>query len=643
MSRERELWAGRGPYEPERYLALLDERFRHKRSGRCVVIGGGPSVTPEAIRELRGVPLIVTNVAAFVEDLRGAREQTVAGVMLDHGLFRRRIRTIARELDYPFFVGETPDDSDAFVECLRELGVHRIVNRGRSPLGHSFLDFTTANNTGFAAIQLAVILGFTRVGLLGFDGIVPGSPLHFHQEYDRQDQGQGQYEEWCWLLDSVAPVFEASGIEVTNLSRVSALGAYEKRAPADWMREEFPGGQDTRERVVTLLPSASPPGRGSTGDPGPGVEDDGRWSGASTRARKATPTIEVLVEECARELEAQRSGHEGLRGGAFARVVGVQEQAGFIDRLCALELGASGVVALERLAAEERDVLLERLSRSFAISRYWLVGEHFCIVLREKRRSSVVALPAAGGSSAVFIGSEPRMCHAERVLKYSIRKHARQAVRTFTMSHADGPPWSEFQIGRPRGVRPVHGTHAAEDAWYTDFSNFRWAVPEKAGFEGRALYLDADVLVLGDVNELLEAPMCSPVQVLSPHELGVMKIDCRAFAGLEGWPSIRQMQENRWRFVDYVNWLNQRGMLGVLPPQWHCIDGVGFEEARTRLVHFSDMGCQPWRPYPDQIAYRPHPRPEVERLWFRYALECQVEGCGEESARGRESLSTARS
>ncbi|MCH6043866.1 glycosyl transferase, partial [Salmonella enterica] len=45
------------------------------------------------------------------------------------------------------------------------------------------------------------------------------------------------------------------------------------------------------------------------------------------------------------------------------------------------------------------------------------------------------------------------------------------------------------------------------EKWSTPFSAFRWAVPAAAGFQGRALYMDADMLVLCDLAEIWDLPL----------------------------------------------------------------------------------------------------------------------------------------
>jgi len=71
--------------------------------------------------------------------------------------------------------------------------------------------------------------------------------------------------------------------------------------------------------------------------------------------------------------------------------------------------------------------------------------------------------------------------------------------------------------------------------------------------------------------------------------------------------------------MKYVRQLASHGALGPLAPRWNCQDGEGFHPMRTALVHDTDMTTQPWRPYPDQVRYKPHPHRELENPWFEYA------------------------
>ncbi|MDH3285017.1 MAG: hypothetical protein OEQ13_09775, partial [Acidobacteriota bacterium] len=241
------------------------------------------------------------------------------------------------------------------------------------------------------------------------------------------------------------------------------------------------------------------------------------------------------------------------------------------------------------------------------------------------------ATPAA--TTRVFIGSEPRMRIAETVLRFSIEQGASSPAEIVSMDYSKGGVWAGWDMGRPAG-RPATGAiHAEEHAvWLTDFTNFRWAIPEVCGFTGRAIVMDVDILVLGDVHELFNLPMSKPILALSPGETGVMLFDCSAFRRLAGWPTVAEMKQSGWGIRRYVELLQRDGAFGQLPERWNCLDGRGFAFGETRLIHYSSKDTQPWRPYPERLFYRPHPDPAMEELWFHHARAAREAGRFEDPA-----------
>jgi len=227
----------------------------------------------------------------------------------------------------------------------------------------------------------------------------------------------------------------------------------------------------------------------------------------------------------------------------------------------------------------------------------------------------------------VFIGTEPRMWVAETVLRYSILAHASVPVEIVSMDYSRGGVWEGWSIGRPRG-RPatVALNEAGNRVWFTEFTNYRWAIPEVCGFAGRAIYLDVDMVVLGDIAELWNTDLPAPVLSLAPNETSVMLFDCARFAGLEGWPAIAEMKTSGWGVREFVAVLQRQQAIGQLPVVWNCLDGQDFSYTRTRLVHYTNMSSQPWRPYPERLHYRCHVMPEMEELWFSYAERARDAG-----------------
>jgi hypothetical protein len=225
----------------------------------------------------------------------------------------------------------------------------------------------------------------------------------------------------------------------------------------------------------------------------------------------------------------------------------------------------------------------------------------------------------------IFIGTEPRMWRGEAVLRHSIGKHVSGPVEIASMDATNGDAyWKGWEMGRPPGQPATSETTSMSEAvWYTDFTNFRWAIPEACGFQGRAIYVDVDEIFLRDPRELgaLEIPPGRGILTLQPYETSVMLFDCAYFRNLDWWPSADLMRTNGWNIRRYVELLHSHGAFAPLPPHWNCLDGNGFTAGTTSLIHYTDMSTQIWRPYPERLAYRRHPAPVAEELWMNLYRE----------------------
>ena len=229
----------------------------------------------------------------------------------------------------------------------------------------------------------------------------------------------------------------------------------------------------------------------------------------------------------------------------------------------------------------------------------------------------------------VFIGTEPRMWLGTAVLKHTINKFTSVPVEIQEMDHSlDDPAWHDWRIGRPHGIPATRNRNElGELVWFTDFTCFRWASPEKCNFQGRAIYNDVDQIYLGDVKELWDLDMDGKaVLSLTTNETSVLLFDCEKFANLDWWPSIEEMKASNWGIKHYIQLLWNHDMFGILPTRWNCLDGRGYAENWTRLIHYTDMSSQPWRPYPERLSYRPHPVPITEELWMDFYYEAQEAG-----------------
>ena len=89
----------------------------------------------------------------------------------------------------------------------------------------------------------------------------------------------------------------------------------------------------------------------------------------------------------------------------------------------------------------------------------------------------------------VFVGADRSQQAAVKVLEYSIRRHTKARVELI--------PMIDLPVPLPKDPRN----------WQrTGFSYSRFCIPKLAGYSGRAIYMDADMLVFRDLSELWSLP-----------------------------------------------------------------------------------------------------------------------------------------
>ena len=171
----------------------------------------------------------------------------------------------------------------------------------------------------------------------------------------------------------------------------------------------------------------------------------------------------------------------------------------------------------------------------------------------------------------IFIGYDPRQAVSYAVLCNSIIRHATVPV-SITPVVIDSLPVPKEMVG------------------LTPFTFTRYLTPWLADFEGLAIFMDADVVVRGDVKELLQATGNEPDKYLWV---------CKSKPRFE-WPSVMVFQaaEHQILTPEYVVVNYQDGVLnklewlpderiGSLPDEWnHCVlyDPPNPE---AKLIHYT--------------------------------------------------------
>ena len=143
--------------------------------------------------------------------------------------------------------------------------------------------------------------------------------------------------------------------------------------------------------------------------------------------------------------------------------------------------------------------------------------------------------------------------------------------------------------------RPAHKRNLAR----TPFSFQRFLIPEFCAYQGRAIYLDADMQVFSDMADLWTMPMGN-------HDL--LTVDGGAL-GRKGQFSVMLLncESLKWRIEDIVDGLDRqeysyeellhdmclaRSVGRDIPAGWNSLEH--HEPQATRLLHYTDMNAQPW-------------------------------------------------
>lgn len=170
----------------------------------------------------------------------------------------------------------------------------------------------------------------------------------------------------------------------------------------------------------------------------------------------------------------------------------------------------------------------------------------------------------------IFIGYDPRQPVAYNVLQHSIIRHASEPVAITPLV------LSQLPLKR-RGL--------------TEFTFSRFLVPALCDFMGQAIFMDADMVVQGDVIELFKlADTAAPVSVVKDQpqfEWASMMVFsnglCRKLTP--------EYVETATDLFDF-GWVGDRP-IGELPAEWnHC---VGYKDANinAKLLHFT-QGLPVW-------------------------------------------------
>lgn len=191
----------------------------------------------------------------------------------------------------------------------------------------------------------------------------------------------------------------------------------------------------------------------------------------------------------------------------------------------------------------------------------------------------------------IFVGCDPNNCDLEQmmVLDYSIKKHTSQPVEIVWMQLSRDP--NSFWYSNPQMGEGWNTTK-----WATPFSGFRWAIPEYCGFKGRAIYMDADMVVLDDIAKLWQHSLSIVAIVAAKGDGDLMRLCTCLWDCEKAKPYLPRVNELQADVDSHFKMMVQLKANPALVEQYqdsfNCVDGEGLAIEDIRILHYSDMGTQ---------------------------------------------------
>ncbi len=185
----------------------------------------------------------------------------------------------------------------------------------------------------------------------------------------------------------------------------------------------------------------------------------------------------------------------------------------------------------------------------------------------------------------VYVGSQRDQLLSVKVLEYSIKKNTGMSVDVF--------PMYESNIEIPMPVKK-------ENQPRTPFSFQRFIIPELNGHKGRAIYLDSDMQVFTDIQNLWnqdmhDADICSTWEADGSQrrpQFSVMLMDCDKL----NWDVKEIVKMLDSGALNYETLMFEMKVAEKISPsieaEWNSLEK--YEEGKTKLLHYTDMDTQPW-------------------------------------------------
>ncbi len=194
---------------------MILERVESRGWDRCIVAATGPSLTPEVAEQCRGQRVVAVNDAyrllPFADVLYGGDREWWD------------VHEGCPDYQGEKWTAHDPRHNDK-TECSQRWGLRVIAGMDREGFSTDPARIHYGGNSGFQAINLALLFGARRICLVGFD--MRTTPRrHFFGDHPPELKNSAKYEYFIPAYNAAARIVP-EGLEILNCTPGSALRCF---------------------------------------------------------------------------------------------------------------------------------------------------------------------------------------------------------------------------------------------------------------------------------------------------------------------------------------------------------------------------------------------------------------------------------
>src|SRR5262245_61934485 len=213
----------------------------------------------------------------------------------------------------------------------------------------------------------------------------------------------------------------------------------------------------------------------------------------------------------------------------------------------------------------------------------------------------------------IFVGCSANAddAEAQAMLEYSLRHYASEPIDLTSMMLSrdkDSPWYSSATAGWNTQL------------WATPFSVFRWGIPHVCKYQGKAIYMDVDMVARADIAELWHQAFPLGKAILWKDEKNscVMLMDCAALKDV--LPPFEHMRRKLGGYSVYRD-NHARPRAAKFINNWNCLDGESYkslDDPDIKVLHFTRVETQPHLKWA-----LPRLKAQGKQHWNRWTLRAE--------------------